>query len=325
MAYQEIPIVEAVKAGIVDLRSRGVVWDNATYTQGLQFLNDGKTILIARSVIPPTHSYAEWSVVQKQAGNYSALLTKLGTDAERSTHVQFTPAVGLTLNDLQEAIDAATPEWSFYHFLASGDGVQNGPQIEFRFEDPNSDAWLEVTCVPLQGYTGTDAWVKEVLAGADLCGFGGNTPDKSSIFEWGPLTALSGLLVAVNAAWDSAESGKVATQYLLERVRIELWEAAARTAYIDTVVIDGVTYSLEPGLAGVKLGPNTPGVTLAFIAIRDRYGRTETLAPVVGAEQSLAVGPLLGILFNDVGKVKFKPDTTGLTVRYTAVRVADPT
>lgn len=326
MAYQTIPIVDAVKAGIVDFDSRGVVWDDTTYTQGLQFANDGKTILIAESVIAPTHSYAQWSTAQKQAGNYSALLTKLGTDAERSTHLQLVPTAGLTLNDLQEAIDAATPEWSFYHYLASGDGVQNGPQFELRFEDPNSDGWLEVTCVPLQGYTGTDAWVKETLAGADVCGFGGNTPDGSSVFEWGPLTALSGLLAAVNAAWDAAEAGEVATNYLLTRVRVELWEALpARTAYIDTIVIDGVSYAVEPGLAGAKLGPNTPGVTLAFVAVRDRYGRTETLAPVVGAEQSLSVGPLLGILFNDAGYVKFKPDTTGLTVRYTAVKVADPT
>ena len=331
MAYQTIPIAVAVKEGLVDSDSRGVVWDNTTYTQGLRFLNDGRVILIAESVVPATHSYATWSTAQKQAGSYSALLTKLGTDAARSTHLQFTPASGLTLNDFQEAITDIAPEWSFYHYLASGDGVQNGPQFELRFEEVASQVrgpghgWLEVTCVPLQGYTGTDAWVKETLAGADFCGFGGQTPDGSSVFEWAPLTALSGLLVAVNAAWDTAESGEVATTYPLTRVRVELWEAAARTAYIDTIVIDGTTYAIEPGLAGAKLGPTTPGVTLNFVDVKDSFGRLETLAPVVGAEQSLIVGPLLPALFNDIsGYTHFKPDTTGLTVRYSAVRVTNP-
>lgn len=336
MSYQVIPVVDAIKAklvasamegGIVDSDSRAPVWDNTSHTQGLRFANDGKTILIARSTIAPTHSYATWSVTQKQAGSYSALLTKLGTDGDRSTHLQIVPTAGLTLNDLQEAITDATPEWSFYHYLASGDGVQNGPQFEFLFEDPDSHGWLEVTCVGLQGYTGTDAWVKEALAGATLCGFGGQTPDGSSVFEWGPLTALTGLLAAVNAAWDTAESGEVATNYLLERVRVELWELAARTAYIDTIVLDGVAYAVEPGLAGAKLGNaaqsgNTPSVTLAFVEVRDKYGRTESLAPIVGAEQSLIIGPFLPELFNDDdGYAKFKPDTTGLTVRYSAVRV----
>ena len=323
MAYQILPVASAVKAGIVDSDSRGAVWDNVSSTQGLRFPNDGRTILIAESVIAPTHSYAEWSVAQKQAGSYSVLLTKLGTDAMRSTHLQFTPTAGLTLNDFQEAITDATPEWSFYHFCSAV--LANFVQMEFRFEDPGSDGWLEVTCVPLQAYLGTAAWVKETLAGADVCGFGGNTPDGSSVFEWGPLTALSGLLVAVNAAWNTAESGEVATNYLLERVRLELWEPDARTAYVDTIVIDGVTYAVEPGLAGAKLGPNTPGVTLTFVVNRDSYGRTETLAPIVGAEQSLIVGPLLPALFNDGdGYTKFKPGTTGLTVRYSAIRVANP-
>ena len=327
MSYQTIPIASVVKAGIVDFDSRGVVWDNTTNTQGLQFLNDGKTILIAESVIAPTHSYATWSVTEKQAGSYSALLTKLGTDADRSTHLQFTPTVEITLAAFLAAIDGAgalDPEYSFYHW--DENVASNFAQMEFRFEDPDSDGWLEVTALPLQGITGQESFLEQaILTGAMRAGFGGNTPDGSIVFQWAPPPLISALETEITAWWNTAETGEVATGYLLKRIRLELWETAARYCYIDTVVVNDVDYAIEPGLAGVKLGPNTPGVTLAFIEQKDKYGRTEVLAPVVGAEQSLAVGPLLGILFNDAGYVKFKPGTTGLTVRYTAVKVSDPT
>lgn len=335
MAYQIIPIAEAVKAGIVDVISRQAVWDDTTYTQGLRFLNDGKIVIIARSEIAPTHHYAQWSTAQQQAGEYSALLTKLASDADISTHLELTPAATITLGDLADAIDDVTPEWSFYHYLASGDGVQNGPQIELRFEGPSrttlgvDHGWLEVTVMPLQGYTGTDAWVQAVLAAATTFGYGGHTPDGTAIFEFGPHT-LTDLLTDVNASWEAAETGEVATDYVLKRIRVELWEdAPARTAYIDTIVIDGTAYAVEPGLAGVKLGLNTPGTTLAFVDVRDGYGRFETLAPVAGAEQSLMVGPLLPALFNDSdGYTRFLPSAhpaAPTTIFYSAVRVTTPT
>lgn len=333
MAYQTIPVADALKAGIVDFDSRGVVWDDTTYTQGLKFLNNGRVILIAKSVITATDTIVAWSTAQKLAGSYSALITKEAAATDKSGHLEIIPATGLTLNDLAEAITAGTPEWSFYHYLANTDGVQNGPQFEFRFEQVAAQkrgidhGWLEITCLPLQGYTGTDGWVKAALVSGTQFGFGGHTPDGSSVFKWTMPQTLTDLLSLVNAAWDTAETGEVATTYPLVRVRVELWEQdPVRTAYIDTIVIDGTTYAIEPGIAGAKLGINTPGVTLDFTEVKDKYGRIETLAPVVGAEQSLVVGPLLQSLFNDdSGYVLFKPGTTGLTVRYTALRVGDPT
>ncbi len=332
MAYQTIPITKSLKEGIVDIDSRGAVWDDTTYPQGLKFLNDGKTILLARNTVTATGSIGAWSTTQKQAGDYSALLTKEAAATDKSVHIEFIPATGLTLNDLAEAIDAATPEWSFYHYLASGDGVQNGPQIEFRFEQVAAQklgvdhGWLEITCLPLQGYTGTDAWVKATLAAATQFGFGGHTPDGSSVFEWTMPQTLTDLLSLVNAAWAAAEAGEAATTYPLVRCRVELWEQdPARTAYIDTVVIDGTTYAIEPGLAGAKLGTNTPAVSIAIVDWEDKFGREETLAPDAGAEQTLIVGPLLQALFNDSeGYVRFKPGTTGLTIRYSAIQVIDP-
>ena len=326
MAYQTIVVAKSVKAGLRDLESKGVVWVHGTYEQGLKFANlGGNTILIARSETAVANDYAAWSTTHA-VGTYAAELEKAAAATDRSTHVQFTPATGITASAFCDAMDAATPVWSFAHWLESADGVQNGPQFELRFEDPDSDAWLEITVVPLQGTTGTDGWVTETITDADTCGYGGNTPNGTSVFEWGPLTSLSGLEAAIDAVWDAAEQDTSIADYLLTRVRIEFWEQdPPRTGWIDTVIINGTTYALEPGLAGVQLGPNAPLVTLAFVAERDKFGRTETLSPILGASQSIVVGPFLQALFNDDdGYVRFKPDVTGNDKYYSAIQVTDP-
>lgn len=326
MSYQELIVMDSEKASLMDSAPNGAVWAHATHVQGLRYANDGKTILIATSLktITPNTNEASWSTAQKESGSYSVLLDKPAAATDGSTHLQFTPVPGLTLNDLQEAMTDGSPEWSFNHYCQALNA--NFVQFEFRFEDPGSDGWLEVTAVPLQGYLGTAAWVPEPLDDTTLCGFGGNTPDGSSVFEWGPLTAMGGLLVAVNAAWDTAETGEVATNYLLERIRLELWEAAPqRTAYVDTIIIDGVAYAVEPGMAGAQLSKPVPIVTLTFVTYRDSYGRIETLAPTVGAEQSTIVGPLLPVLFNDSDSyIKFEPSLADIEVAYRIIRVSNP-
>lgn len=326
MAYQTIPVAKSIKAGLVDSESRGVVWTHGTYEQGLKFLNlGGKTILIARSETAAANDYATWSTTHA-VGTYAAELEKAAAATDRSTHVQMTLATGITVEDFCTEMDTPTVAWSFAHWLESADGLQNGPQFELRFEDPDSDAWLEITVVPLQGYTGTDAWVTETITKTDTCGYGGNTPNGSSVFEWGPLSSLTDLLATINAAWETAEQDTVVDDYELERVRVEFWEQdPPRTGWIDTLIINGTTYALEPGLAGVSLGPNAPLVTLAFVSERDKFERTETLAPVLGATQSIIVGPFLPALFNDTsGYVRFKPDTTGNDLYYSAIQVTDP-
>ncbi len=191
---------------------------------------------------------AEWSTTEEHPdpetltvmGAYSALLDKdAGTVGP--TYVQFIPPAGTTFGDLQDAITAAAPKWSFWHFLEST-GVTNGPQFELRFEDPNSVGWLEVTAVGLQGTTGTDAWVEETLAGATLAGYGGIGEAGVSFFKWAPLTALSGIEAAVNAETPVTS----ASDWVLERVRVELWEAHDHSCYIDDITLDGERYDLEP-------------------------------------------------------------------------------
>lgn len=333
MSYQIIPITNAVKSGVFDSESREVVWNQGSSSQGLKYANDGHIILIARSEIAIAEDSAVWSTTHA-TGVYAALLTKTGTGADISTHLEFTPTTTITLNDFAEAIDAATPAWSFEHWSSADTG--NFAQIEFRFEHASlarlgvDHGWLEVTCLPLQGHTGGDAaFVLATLATGTSFGFGGHTPDGSSIFEWGAHT-LTNLLTDVNTAWNTAETGEAATAYVLKRIRIELWETLpGRSTYIDTIIIDGTNYPVEPGMAGAKLRHDATATTLNFVDVRDRFGRFETLTPTVGPQQKTIVGPLLPALFNDSGGyVRFLPSAfpgAPATLFYSAIRVGDAT
>lgn len=342
MSYQPLTIVKAVKAGLTDALSRRVVWDHVTYGSGMKFANDGKTILYAVSKHTIDEGNAAWNATH-EVGTFSALLEKTGVgDIDGSVHLQFTPDYEvLTLADLQVAIDAGAPGnlnpiWSFwYRNLAPVAG--NYAQFELRFEDPVSEGWLEVTILPCQGLLGDDTFTLRLLASTDIAGIGGNTPDGSSVFVWPPPGTLASLDTDVLAAWEAAQPGTSAAAYKLKRVRLELWEAApARTCHIDDVVINGHTYAVEPGLAGAELGPNSDYAALNFVEVRDRFGRLEVLAPILGAEQELSVGPLLPELFNDsAGYARFKPmwvsppapsavAATGVDFTYVAIQVTDP-
>ena len=75
------------------------------------------------------------------------------------------------------------------------------------------------------------------------------------------------------------------------------------------------------------------GVTpkqITFTAVKDKYGRTETLAVTPGASETGIIGPFLPELWNQStvypGAVKFQPAEGGqATDKYLAVRVSNPT
>ncbi len=74
---------------------------------------------------------------------------------------------------------------------------------------------------------------------------------------------------------------------------------------------------------------------ITFSAVKDKYGRTETLEVTPTASKTSIIGPFLPELWNTsitinttvyYGVLKFKPATGGLeTDLYLAVRVAEPT
>ena len=217
------------------------------------------------AVREPKNARAEWSTIQRFAGSWSAKLFKAGSGNDGSTHVQFNvSAVGTTMT----AWTAALTTNSFYHHASAVTG--NFAQYEFRFEDPDSDAWVEITGVPLQTYLGTNAWVQTTLANDTPSGYGGVDEVGLSIFDWAlaDLNLQQGFIEGVTTGADCAN-------WILSRIRLELWEATPeRTQFIDSVEVMGTTYTIEPGgtapalsLSGpfIELGYTEDGVTMEVV------------------------------------------------------------
>lgn len=203
----------------------------------------------------PNDARAEWSTVQQYAGSFAAKLYKKGSGNAGSTHVQFNvSAVGITMT----AWTAAIATNSFFHHCSAVLG--NFAQFEFRFEDPDSDAWVEITAVPLQTYTGTAAWVQTTLADNTQSGYGGVDEAGLSIFNWtlDDLSNQQGVIEGVTTDGDCAN-------WILSRIRLELWEATPeRTCYIDSVEVMGVTYTIEPGGTAPALSLSSPFVEVGY-------------------------------------------------------------
>lgn len=203
----------------------------------------------------PNDARAEWSTLQQFVGDYSAKLYKSGSGNDGSTHVEFNVAtVGITMAAWTLAITTN----SFYHHASAVTG--NFAQFEFRFEDPDSDAWVEITGVALQNYPGTAAWVKTTLADDTPSGYGGVDEVGLSIFNWGlaDLNAQQAFIEGVTTGGDCAN-------WILSRIRLELWEATPeRTQYIDSVEVMGTTYAIEPGATTQALSLSSPFTDVGY-------------------------------------------------------------
>ena len=89
----------------------------------------------------PRDALAEWMSDQYYAGGHSVKLSKGGSGSAGSTHLQLDPTganLALTLQQMEDAVVAASPEYSFYHKCQNG-VTGNYVQLEMRFEDPNSE------------------------------------------------------------------------------------------------------------------------------------------------------------------------------------------
>ena len=207
------------------------------------------------AVRQPNDARAEWSTVEQYAGSRSVKLTKTGSGDAGSTHVQITPPTGITMT----AWTAALATNSFWH--KSSAVTANFAQFEFRFEDPDSDAWAEITDVDLQGTLGSNTWLQQSCADADLSGIGGVDEIGASFFDWTPLAALN----LQQAAIEVLTSGADCSNWILTRVRVELWETSpARTSYIDSIEIMGTVYTIEPGGTGPAISLSSPFVDLGY-------------------------------------------------------------
>ncbi len=236
----------------------------------------------------PNDALAAWSTVQQQAGSQSVKLYKGGSGNNGSTHFQMVPPTGITLAAWQIAIDLDAGWYAFYHYLQA---IRvNWMQFEFRFEDPNSDAWVEITAVPLQNSLGTAAWVNQQLVTTDSGGYGGIGETGASFFNWSPLTLLSGMEAAVNG------EGVVtnASDWILKRVRLELWEATPeRTGYVDSIVINNVAYTIEPGGTAPAMSLSSPFVDVGYTEDGITITYTADTADVEVEEETFAIARVL--------------------------------
>lgn len=268
----------------------------------------GKTIanvlvgVAALFIRQPNDAIAEWMSDQYQAGSHSVKLKKTGSGNAGSTHLQLTPPPGIDFTTFCANATAGAPTaYSFYHKcqnLITG----NYLQMEFRFEDPDSEAWCEFTVLGMQGHPGTGIWTPVDLAtdaAVANCGYGGVGEGGGSFFEYGTLIALTGAAAAITAAEANVDD---CGPWLLTRVRLELWEPEpARYAYVDTVVLNGVAYAIEPGAAATvglslsspftEVGYTEDGVTIEYTADEADIEVEEETFPIdrVITKETLAV------------------------------------
>jgi len=192
----------------------------------------------------PVGAAATWSVADSYNGSVSALLTQAA--APGSTYVQVTPPTGITLGQLS----VITTGWSFWHNLQ--DGKAYGPQVELRFAaptnvNPDGAGHVDITLIPHQE-AGDGTWEQELITGAaSVCGYYGNDPwDGTAFDEFSGTILLQDVETAINSEGAMTANASIASNWTLTRVRVELWEAGARTCYVDDLVIKGHTYTFEP-------------------------------------------------------------------------------
>lgn len=225
----------------------------------------------------PNDAIAEWMSDQYQAGSHSVKLKKTGSGNAGSTHLQLTPPAGIDFTTFcANATAGGGVAYQFYHKCQNG-VTGNYLQMEFRFEDPDSEAWIEFTVLGMQGHVGDGLWTLVDLmtdAAVANCGYGGVGETGGSFFQFGVLIALTGAAAAITGAEANVTD---CGPWIMTRVRLELWEPEpARYAYVDTVVLNGVAYAIEPGDAtAVGLSLSSPftevgytedGVTIEYTA-----------------------------------------------------------
>lgn len=255
---------------------------------------------VATLSVRDEHNLAEFVTAQQQTGSYSAHLVKDGLGNDGSTHVQFNPTtVALTFQDLADDIGAVGNGFSYWH-RESVVTAFNWEQFELRFEQVAGDGWFEITGLRAQGVAGVVDWNQYIIIGATVCGFGGNTPDGSSVFAWGPLTDFTTAVGAgaggVETAFETAETGSGAGvyAYVCTRCRIELWEGGqARESWIDTVEIDGTAYAIEPGNATPGLVVSSPNIEVGYTEDGVTAEYTADEADVEVEEETFPIGRVI--------------------------------
>ena len=193
----------------------------------------------------PDGSRAEWSDEQALTGSHSVKLSKLDGGNYGSTGVEFAASGNAAAQTVQDFEDQ-TLVWGWDYFRVGPVGTY-WEQMELRFEDPNSDSWVDVTVQVDVAALGGQLWVTKDLADSDQCFFGGWSELDGSFSNFAPAN-IDAVVTAIDAAAPNQTAVTSSAAWLLVRIKMELWETSTvHYVYVDDVVIDGVTYTLEPG------------------------------------------------------------------------------
>lgn len=229
--------------------------------------NEAQNVLVGVATLAirqPKDALAEWVSDIKYAGSHSVKLSKGGSGNAGSTHLQLTPPAGITVDAFAIAAAAGgASKYSFWHKCQNG-VTGNYAQFEFRFEDPNSEAWLEYTVVAQQNKAGDGIWAElDLSTDTPTGGYGGYGELGESFFEWSTLIAIADLAATIEAAKEAVTD---CGDWVLTRVRIEMWEPTpTRYMHIDSVTIHGTTYEIEPGAATAHgLSLSSPYVDVGY-------------------------------------------------------------
>ena len=238
----------------------------------------------------PNDALAEWIATNPYVGSYSARLYKGGSGNAGSTHVEIDPtARGITFAAF---FAAGLTNNGFYHRslnLEDAAVAGNYGQMEFKFEDPDSDAWVEITAVPLQTHVGSGIWAEQAMtAAATPSGRSGVNEIGTVIFDWTLVMldtqegTINGLCVDTAANW------------ILTRVRVELWEATPeRECTIDSVTIMGTLYAIEPGGNAPGLSLSSPFTDIGYTEDGVTFTYTPTEEDIRVEEETVRIGAAL--------------------------------
>jgi hypothetical protein len=203
-----------------------------------------------------TSGVTTWDKQNARWGRYSAKIVH--TAVEGSAYAQFVPinTMGATTitPDCLATIDA-DPEWSFWYMVPTATNVWS-VQLELHFVSENYTdtgyGFVDVTLMPLQ-YTNTDGeWHKVSIVATDKpawCYYGSDPTDGTEFFKMSNwhLADLTGILTDINAEAAMIAGSDTADDWLLTRVKLEVYEGVERTTYVDDTTIEGITYRFEKG------------------------------------------------------------------------------
>jgi len=197
------------------------------------------------SVRRPNDAIAEWDAVNFHAGTHSVKLTKTGTGNAGGTSLIVRPP-GITFASWATNI-AIADKYTFYYLHQLGIRG-NFTYIGYRFDDPDSDnGHVELSTVPFQNHDGLGIWTKYDEADAPaLVGYYGENEVGDRMDDWS--LAVGNTTATIKGIIDGLTIDGDADNWVLTKVFYTLFESSpARYACIDTIVINGVPYTVEPG------------------------------------------------------------------------------